>query len=330
MSSPDTTSRDHNELMSDLDRALETVLVECLAVRSGESVLVVTDPAKVELATELVRHARGLQAEAVLAEMEERARHGMEPPPHIAAAMLASDVVVAPTSKSLSHTEARHAASKRGARIASMPDVTEEMLTRTMGGDFAAIRERSRAVAERLTAGEVVDITTEKGTALRLGIEGRSGLADDGDLSRPGAFGNLPAGEGFIAPVEGGATGSIVFDGSMWPVGRLDEPLTVEIVDGYMENATGPAAQRWREQLEPAGRDAFAVAELGIGTNDRAQLTGNILEDEKILGTVHVAFGDNHSFGGTLRVASHQDGIVLKPTLTIDGETLLENGKLLL
>ena len=77
------------------------------------------------------------------------------------------------------------------------------------------------------------------------------------------------------------------------------------------------------------GPEAFAVAELGIGTNEAATLTGNVLEDEKIIGTIHVAFGDNHSFGGTIRVSSHQDGVVLQPTVDIDGTRLLEDGRLL-
>jgi leucyl aminopeptidase (aminopeptidase T) len=174
-----------------------------------------------------------------------------------------------------------------------------------------------------------VHITSAAGTDVTIPIEGRTGLSDDGDLRAPAAFGNLPAGEGFIAPVENGTNGRIVFDGSIWPVGILEEPLTVDIADGYATDLSGPRAQEFRSWIEPHGREAFAVAELGIGTNDSAKLTGNVLEDEKILGTIHVAFGDNHSFGGNVRVPSHQDGIVMAPTVRIDGTTVLEDGRLL-
>jgi leucyl aminopeptidase (aminopeptidase T) len=68
------------------------------------------------------------------------------------------------------------------------------------------------------------------------------------------------------------------------------------------------------------------VAELGVGTNDRAILTGQILEDEKILGTVHVAFGNNASMGGTVEVPFHVDGILLEPTLELDGTIILDRG----
>jgi leucyl aminopeptidase (aminopeptidase T) len=316
--------------MSDLAAAVQTVLADCLKVGPEESVLVLTDPAKRAIAEALLARARELAAEALLLEMSERATHGTEPPNAVEAAMRACDVVVAPTSKSISHTDARHSASSEGVRIATMPDVTEEMLMRTMSADYGQIKQRSELVAESLTKASEVRVTTDAGTDVTFLIEGRTGIADTGDISRAGAFGNLPAGEGFIAPLEGRTSGRIVFDGSIWPVGPLTEPLIVDIEGGYAVNFEGPAAEQFKSVVEPCGRDAFAVAELGIGTNDAAILGGNVLEDEKILGTVHVAFGDNHSFGGTIRVQSHQDGIVLDPVVTMDGTVFLEKGRLLI
>ena len=315
--------------MSDLDRALSTVLESCLAVQANEQVLVVTDPQKIAIGEALVAKARTLGAEAILVEMAERETHGTEPPAAVAAAMLECDVLIAPTEKSISHTDARHKACAQGARAATMPGITEDMLARTMSADFSAVALRSRAVADLLTRGDEVRITTPAGTDLTISIEGREGIVDDGDLREAGAFGNLPAGEGFIAPVEGGTEGRLVVDGTIWPTGLLDEPLTIDFEGGYATAFEGKHAGAFRRALEPYGRQAFAVAELGIGTNEKAQLTGNVLEDEKILGTIHVAVGDNHSFGGKISVSSHQDGIVLEPTVTIDGETLLEHGHLL-
>ena len=311
------------------DRPIETVLVDCLGVTDKETVLVVTDPKRRPIAQRLVDHARALGAETVLMDMSERETNGTEPPPAVAAAMLECDVFIAPTTKSLSHTQARKAANERGVRAATMPQITEDMLERTMAADYGEVRRRSALMAEALTAGSEVRITSEEGTDLTLSIEGRQGIADDGDLRAPGSFGNLPAGEGFIAPVEGQTNGVIVFDGSIWPIELLEEPLVVTVQDGYATDITGWRAAEFRQTLEPHGREAFAVAELGIGTNEAAKLTGNVLEDEKILGTIHLAFGDNHTFGGTVRVSSHQDGIVMRPSLTIDGKGYVEGGKLL-
>jgi leucyl aminopeptidase (aminopeptidase T) len=316
--------------VSDLDVALTTVLKDCLGIKPLEQVTVLTDPNKLSIARALVDMAREMGAEALLIEMAERETHGTEPPAAVAAALLDCEVFIAPTSKSVSHTEARRAASERGARGATMPDITEDMLGRTMSADYGAIKRRSAALAKLLTESNEVHIKSGKGTDLTLSIEGREGISDDGDLTEPGTFGNLPAGEGFIAPVEGRTNGTLVVDGSIWPVGRLDEPITFEFRDGYAVEITGKDADSFKEKLDPHGKEAFAVAELGIGTNEAAQLTGNVLEDEKILGTVHVAVGDNHSFGGVIRVSSHQDGIVLEPTVDIDGTRVLEGGQLLI
>ena len=316
--------------MSGMDAALRTVLEDCLAVRAGENVLIVTDPERSNIGRALTEAARAMGADSVLMEMSERDTNGEEPPGAVAAAMLACDVLIAPTTKSVSHTEARRAACERGTRAATMPQITEDMLVRTMAADYEQVRKLSGAVAEALTAGSNVHITSQAGTDVTLGIEGRSGISDDGDITAPGGFGNLPAGEGFIAPVEGTTTGRIVFDGTIWPIGRLDEPLAVDIEAGYIVDMSGPAADEFRVTLEPHGREAFAVAELGIGTNEAARLTGNVLEDEKILGTIHVAFGDNHAFGGTVRVSSHQDGVVLQPLVDVDHTTILRDGHLTL
>ncbi|HEX2295618.1 MAG TPA: aminopeptidase [Actinomycetota bacterium] len=315
--------------MTDLSGAAAAALDDCLALKAGETLVVVADPGTRRIAEALVDAGRERGAETVLVEMSERENHATEPPPAVAAAMLHCNVLVAPTTKSVSHTEARRAANAAGARAATMPGITEEMMARTMAADFSSLRPRSREVARLLTEGSEVRITTEAGTDLTLGIEGRTGISDDGDLAAPGAFGNLPPGEAFLAPVEGTTAGRLVVDGTMWPVGRLAEPLAFEIVAGYAEEISGSDAGAVRAVLDKHGREAFAVAELGIGTNDAAQLTGNVLEDEKILGTIHVAFGDNHTFGGTIRVPSHQDGIVLAPTLSIDGRTVVDAGKLL-
>jgi leucyl aminopeptidase (aminopeptidase T) len=315
--------------MPDIDSAVRTVLVDCMEIQQGEDVLVVTDPAKRAIAEAIVATARELGAEVVLMEMSERESHGSEPARSAAAAMLDCDALLAPTSKSLSHTEARKAASDNGARVATMPDITEEMLVRTMSADYHSVKQRSDAIAKLLTDGKEVWISSSQGTDVVFSIEGRKGLSDDGHIARPGAFGNLPAGEGFIAPVEGMTNGRLVFDGSVWPIGRLETPLTVDVVDGYATSFSGPVGEQFRSILDKHGPEAFAVAELGIGTNEAATLTGNVLEDEKIIGTIHVAFGDNHSFGGTIRVSSHQDGVVLQPTADIDGTRLLEDGRLL-
>jgi leucyl aminopeptidase (aminopeptidase T) len=313
----------------DLERAVQAVVRDCLAVAEGEDVLVVCNLATQDLGERLRAEAADAGADAVLAVIAERASHAGEPPATVAAAMAAADVVMAPTVQSLSHTSARRAASSAGARIATLPGVTEEMLARVMSADMEGLRRKGGAIAAILDAGSEAHITSALGTDLRLGIEGREAIPDAGEIREPGVFGNLPCGEGFIAPVEGTGEGTLVIDGSIAGIGRVGEPVTLTVEGGHLTAATGPEGERLMELLTEHGPDGTNVAELGIGTNEKAELTGEILEDEKILGTAHVAFGASASIGGTVQVPVHLDAVVLEPDVAVDGEPVVRAGELL-
>ncbi len=300
-----------------------------MAVEPGEEVLVVCNPVTEELGALMRIEAQGDGADATMAVISERDSHAAEPPATVAAAMAAADVVLAPTIQSLSHTAARKAASEAGVRIATLPGVTEEMLARVMSTDLGVLGKRGRAVASALTKGSTARITCPHGSDLLLGLEGRTAIPDAGDLMRRGAFGNLPCGEGFIAPVEGTAEGTLVVDGSIAGVGLLETPVALTVRDGNLVDATGPEGAKLMALLTAHGPDGTNVAELGIGTNEEAILTGNILEDEKIFGSAHVAFGASAAIGGTVQVPVHLDCVVLEPTVEVDGRPIVGGGELL-
>ena len=198
-----------------------------------------------------------------------------------------------------------------------------------MSADIERLRRRGAAVAAALDAGSEARITCPLGSDLRLGIEGRTAIPDAGELTAPGAFGNLPCGEGFIAPVEGSGEGTLVVAGSIAGIGKVAEPVTLSVGEGHLREASGAEGARLLELLSAHGPDGTNVAELGIGTNEKATLTGEILEDEKILGTAHVAFGASAGIGGTVQVPVHLDCVVLDPDVTVDGEPLVRGGELL-
>jgi leucyl aminopeptidase (aminopeptidase T) len=209
-----------------------------------------------------------------------------------------------------------------------MPGITVDMFAEgAITADYVRVAELTHQVAGWLTAGEAVRLVKD-GRELRLSIAGRTAIASTGVYRERGQGGNLPSGEAYIAPVEGTAEGELVVDGSMAGLGRLSAPLLVHVAAGRLVRAEGPGADRLVALLDmsPLGR---SVAELGIGTNDRARLTGVVLEDEKIAGTVHVAFGDNSTFGGAVRAGVHLDGVVLAPDLYIDDRQVLAGGRLL-
>jgi aminopeptidase len=314
--------------VSDLDRAVRAVVRDCLAVKEGEEVLVVANPATQRLGEKLRDEAGEMGADAVLALISERESHAAEPPSTVAEAMSAADVVLAPTVQSLSHTAARKRASENGARCATLPGVTEEMLARVMSADMEGLRRKGHAVADALDRAEEAHITDANGTDLRLDLRGRRAIPDAGELTERGAFGNLPCGEGFVSPADG--NGTLVIDGSMAGVGLADEPVQLVIEGGHLTSARGGQGMTFMELLTVHGEDGTNIAELGIGTNEKAKLTGEILEDEKILGTCHVAFGASAGIGGTVQVPVHLDCVVMKPTVELDGEAIVREGELVI
>ncbi len=315
-------------MTQELDSAVRTVVRDCLRVEPGEEVLVICNPVTEEIGALMRIEAEADGAFATLAVISELGSNGAEPPAPVAAAMIAANVVLAPTIQSLSHTYARRAANQAGARVATLPGVTEEMLARLMNADMAALRRRGATLAAAMRKGEEARITCANGSDLRLGLTGREPIADAGELHAAGAFGNLPCGEAFIAPASG--EGTLVVDGSIAGVGKVETPVELTVRNGHLVDATGPEGAALMELLTKHGEDGTNLAELGIGTNEEALLTGNILEDEKILGTAHVAFGASAAIGGKVQVPVHLDCVIVEPSVEIDGEGVVRSGELLI
>jgi aminopeptidase len=313
--------------MPDLGPAVSTVVSRCLAIRPGEEVLVVVDDGTLRIGEALRDEARRAGADAVLATMSARELDGNEPPRAVAGALAACDVFIAPTTRSLSHTVARKRATEAGARGATMPGVTEDMLARVMAVDFETMAVRSQAVAKLLSEAETAHVTCPRGTDFRLDLTGRHGIPDDGSLIKAGAFGNLPCGEGFIAPR--GGEGEIVVAGTVASLGLAEEPVKLVVENGRLISAENGLGPHLLKLLKDAGEHGTNLAELGVGTNDMAELTGNVLEDEKILGTVHVAFGASAGIGA-VSVPIHLDVVILDPTLEVGGELVLDAGRFVL
>lgn len=299
------------------------VLETCMAVKPGESVLIITDTAThPSIALTLYEKAVELDCDPILMTMEPREVHGQEPPGAVADAMSAADVVLAPTSKSITHTQARLNANQAGVRTATMPGITLDMME--SGGitaDYLGIRDTAFDLKSRLDRVKEIKLVTELGTDIVFDMEGCDWQADHGICHEAGSSSNLPAGEVFVAPK--GGNGIFVVDGSMSGLGILDSPLTIKVKDGQATEITGKDAEQFINMLDSVGPLARNLAELGIGINPAARLIGNVLEDEKVAGTVHIALGDNSTFGGNVVAGIHLDGIITGPRLFVDGEELV-------
>jgi leucyl aminopeptidase (aminopeptidase T) len=305
------------------------IALDRLGVSDGDAFLVVSNPELIEIATELAEGARARTRTVRIEEFPPTSRDGEEPPEAVATAMCQASAIAIVTRFSLSHTQARLAATEAGARIASMPAITADIFARTIPIDYSHLERAGRALASKLTDATACQVTARGGTNIELSLHGRVAICDDGDLLAPGAWGNLPAGEAFIAPLEGEGRGTIFFDGSLAGWGLLDEPLSIELEQGRAVTAAGGAAADWLlETLEAGGENGRTIAELGIGTNPAATITGAILEDEKAEGTVHFAFGTNTGIGGANQASVHIDGLVREAMVELDGRPILSNGRL--
>ncbi len=216
-------------------------------------------------------------------------------------------------------------------RYVSMPLFEPEMFYGPMNVDWDYVAKLSQDIAEILSEGEYAEVANDRGVKLEFSIEGREGIPDTGLLTSPGSYGNLPAGEAFIAPVEDSAYGKLVVEYA--PNRRLEKPITLKFRDGAVEEIEGFDEYRYElEKVFDRFPNARFIAEFGVGTNPKATRAGNILEAEKILGTIHIAIGDNHTFGGKNKVPFHTDYVVFEPTVVVGGKgwrkKLLEKGKL--
>jgi leucyl aminopeptidase (aminopeptidase T) len=233
------------------------------------------------------------------------------------------------SASSISHTSFRRLLTgTEQARMATMPGVELPMFAGVMTADWNEVERRSIAAAEALSAAESATVISGGGRELRFSLEGRSATADTGILKERGQFGNLPGGEGFIAPVEGTAEGEL-------SVGPPEDPgrWWFRFAKGNLVEVHGnPPFEESLEKVFAQYPQARNLAELGVGTNEKAQPSDSVLESEKILGTIHLAVGDNAGFGGKVAVPYHQDYVVYSPTLHLDGAsgrvTLVDAGVL--
>ena len=317
--------------MINLEKPSGIILKKCMAAKKGERILILIDRNNRRIGEALFKKAKEI-CDAVIKEIDVPCYDGQEPTADIAKLMLKQDVIVIATTKSLSHTIARKAACDAGARIASMPGITETVTKRAIDVDYDKIKKINEKICSVLKRSRKVRITTSKGTDLLLSISKKSIFSDDGLYHKKGKWGNLPAGEAGGAPIEGIAEGTVVIDQSMAGIGKLKRPIKLIIKKGNVVRFVGgKEAAKLRRLLESfKDKKVYNIAELGIGTNEKAKVSGNILEDEKVYGTAHIALGNNISYGGKIDAPCHLDGIFSKPTIFIDGKKRVKSGKIVL
>ncbi|MBW2976292.1 aminopeptidase [Candidatus Woesearchaeota archaeon] len=316
-----------------MPKPAEIVLKKCLGLRKDEKVLIVTDSKLYEIGKKFFAEAKKITKNVELVKIPIPNVHGTEPSRKISQEMLKYEVELLITTKSLSHTNARRNASRKGARIVSMPGITREILARCIDVDYDAMKKRTKKIADALTRGKKIKVITKAGTDIEMDISGLKCFGENsGIYVKRGDWGNLPEGEACMAPKEGTANGIFVVDASMSGIGKVKKPIKITVKKGFAVLIEGgEEAEQLKKLLKRQNdKSVYNTAEIGIGTNDKAKISGITLEDEKVLGTAHIALGDNTSYdGGKTKSSVHLDGVFNGPTIIADGKKIMDYGKLL-
>ena len=316
-------------MQSAINDCARMALKQCLNLGKREQFLVVCDEQCREVGEAFWEEGVQLCREAVMVRIMPRKQNGTEPPDPVGEMFGRFDVAVMPTSKSLSHTQARRNACERGTRIATLPGISAGVFLRTMKTDWEKLGLFTRRISGQLSIAKKIRVTTNAGADITFMTGGRPAKADDSRLIFKGAFGNLPAGEAYMAPLEGTANGVIVIDGSFSLGGLCQSPLVFIVKNGKVaEVQEHPFAAELERLFGKFGAASRNIAEFGVGTLDSAIISGNTLEDEKVKGTIHFAVGDNASMGGVVKVPLHLDGVVKAPNVWLDDEPWMEKGKM--
>ena len=299
-------------------------------VSDRDAVVIVTDPTMEDYADLVRAAAESRGAKVTTYVIPVRGQDGQEPPEPVARAMTEATVIFSPVRISITHTRAMRAALDAGARAILMTAYTENILTSPalLETDFHAQIPVCRKIGDAFTSGREVRLTSPKGTDLTFSIEGRVANVLT-NVPDPGELAPVPDIEVNVVPVTGSAQGHLISDASIpyLGIGILEEPVICSIEDGYITRMEGGIeAVRMREHLGAFGDQyCFNVAELGVGLNPNARLTGEMLEDEGVLGTIHIGIGTSHTLGGEIVAPTHYDLLMWEPTIEVDGRVIQRN-----
>jgi leucyl aminopeptidase (aminopeptidase T) len=317
-------------------KSVGNILDSCLAIKPKEQLLVLADADNVPIGQLFALAGEERGAESVLMIIKPRTRHGEELPRLIAEAMKAADAIVAPTTFSVNHTNARKAASAAGARLIFFPGCKESMFTDgSLDIDFVKQAEIIMRVSHAFDEGNRVRVTSNDGaTDFSIDIKGRRSIPQTGICHMPGTISPPPCIETAVSPIEGSTEGVAVIDGAVVPGGEVLEPFQIKLVGGRIVSIDASRKDgRKLEQLLKSYNDdnMYCHVELGIGLNPNARIGRGVeLEDEGEFGTLHLGIGNGITFGSSIRAVGHVDLVVRHPIVQVDDRIILKDRQVLI
>jgi leucyl aminopeptidase (aminopeptidase T) len=318
-----------------MEKIYKIMIEKCANAKKDESILIITDNNKKKIAESFFNYLLKNNYNVTFKIIVNMKIDGQEPEIEISKLIENSNIIFYMTTCSLTHTRATKNALKNNVKVISMPNIEEDLIKKYIDLDYDKLTLLNDKLSEILTNGNKVKIITDLGTNLELDIsnqkcKGLNGICENGKLI------NLPDGEVMISPIDG--NGTLIIDGSMPPdqqspwgtIGKIKTPIELDIKDGKIIKFNKCYESKvLYDTLNNFGENARIIAEFGIGTNHNAQkITGNVTIDEKILGTIHIAFGNSVNIGGNNDVPIHLDGVIKNPTVYIDGILIMKNGEI--
>ncbi len=318
------------------EEAANKIARELMAIRADELVAIMCDEdSPSEMVSALQGEMRNIGAEyAVLLQPSRSAANKNQMNPMIERALERADVLIGLTKSSGAPVYAAKVKELLAAkRLRVMSLAMRDLDTLTAGGataDYASIQRSGDTLAEIWRNSREMRITSEAGTDIRAPIAFDDVIIECGYVHEAGYMAGLPDGEVSSRPIEGQAHGVFVVDGPAAIVGKPEVPIKIRVEMGKVVEITGdcPQAQELREIVSTVPQ-ADNIAEFGIGLNPASRPDGIFQEVKKRQGQVHIASGDNVSYGGTVRCTVHIDLVLLNPTVFLDNRMVVENGQIL-
>ena len=314
--------------MTKLDKAIRKIIYDCLNLSTNESLLIVVDKFNRKLGRLIYESALQINKNTILSEINLNTNH--EPPPSLIKMMMHIDACIIVTSKCLYYNNELKTACYHGSRILFISNLSLDDFARSINTDYKFIIEKSQLLADLLTIGKIIDLTTPAGTNIKIAIKHCKAEAGTGIVHNAGIYANMPAGEAFISPAPKHTNGIVIVDGSLGGFNIIKNPIKLRIKNGYVEQIMGSYdAQYLRKKIKPFGKQARNLIEFGIGTNPKAVITGKSKEDIKVLGTVHITIGNTMLEDSKNFKKWYIDLVLKNSTVKIDQHIIIKNGQLL-
>ncbi len=314
--------------MITLTEAAEILVKTCARVSADEKVLIISDKAQdPQILEALKRAVEEQKAEPKMAIYQALQAEGRLPSEY-ESAFEGVDVVFACSTEPFTY-EYFYKCTAKGARVLSMFRINTPTLLRTVPIDYEQLAAELEELGKRLQKARLAEVKTNIGTNLFMELAARKARLATGLAHNKGDLTFIPAGLVAVAPKELTAKGRLLIDGTIIGVGRVNRPVMCVIQRGRLTDLADDKAYPILRHKLSMDENANILCELGLGTNPKAKLVGGA-EDERVRGTIFVGFGDNTLFGGKVTSRSHVDVTLLKGTLILDGEPMVETGQILI